>query len=47
MVVLMVDEKVAMKVDHVVDMRDNLMVDELVKLYYYYRLTCWNTTWLY
>ena len=31
MVVLMADEKVAMKVDLVVDMRDNLMVDELVE----------------
>ena len=31
MVVLMADEKVAMKVDHVVDMKDNLMADELVE----------------
>ena len=30
-VVLMADEKVVMKVDHLVDMRDNLMVDELVE----------------
>ena len=31
MVVLMADEKVAVKVDHLVDMRDNLMTDELVE----------------
>ena len=47
MVVLLADEKVTMKVVVTIYMRDNLMVDELVKLYYYYRLTCWNTIWLY